>query len=145
VQTTSIRRLKIEDADAINAIYVAITQEPAEADFQKIVTEQVQNANDASFVAEIDGRVAGYMIGSVLLGAFGIKSSAWLSMMGVDPQFMGQGIGGMLAEAFFDFAKSRGMTRVYTSVRWDSTDLLSYFKRLGFDRSNFINLLKRLD
>ncbi|MFH1982879.1 MAG: GNAT family N-acetyltransferase [Pseudomonadota bacterium] len=137
--------MKIEDADAINAIYVAITQEPAEADFQKIVVEQVQNSNDASFVAEIDGRVAGYMIGSVLLGVFGIKSSAWLSMMGVAPQFMGQGIGGKLADAFFRFAKSQGLSSVYTSVRWDSTDLLSYFKHLGFDRSNFINLIKRLD
>jgi hypothetical protein len=29
-------------------------------------------------------------------------------------------------------------------VRWDSTDMLSFFKTLGFDRSNFINLRKVL-
>jgi predicted N-acetyltransferase YhbS len=144
VQTPLIRRLKIEDADAIRQIYISITQEPAEADFRKIVNEQVQGSNDASFVAEIDGQVVGYMIGSVLLGAFGMKSSAWLSMMGVSPPFMGQGIGEDLARSLFDFARSQGLKQVYTSVRWDSTDLLSYFKRLGFDRSNFINLLKSL-
>lgn len=135
----------MEDAGAINEIYAGITREPAEADFKTIVAKQIQSENDISFVAEIDGRVAGYMIGSVLLGAFGTRNAAWLSMMGVDPRFMGQGLGEKLAEAFFDFAKTQGLSSVYTSVRWDSTDLLSYFKRLGFDRSNFINLLKRLD
>lgn len=144
MQMPLIRRLKIEDAGIINQINEAITQERAEADFRKIVTEQVRGNNDASFVAEIDGQVVGYMIGSVLLGAFGIKSGAWLSMMGVDPKFMGQGIGERLADAFFAYAKSQGLAHVHTSVRWDSTDLLSYFKRLGFDRSNFINLVKKL-
>ncbi|MBI9086221.1 MAG: GNAT family N-acetyltransferase [Desulfobacterales bacterium] len=144
MQTPSIRRLKIEDAGIINQINMAITQDPAETDFREIVSEQVRGSNDASFVAEIDGRVVGYMIGSILLGAFGIKSGAWLSMMGVDPKFMGQGIGEKLADAFFANAKSKGLAHVHTSVRWDSTDLLSYFKRLGFDRSNFINLHKRV-
>ena len=144
MQTPVIRRLNIEDAGAISRIYVAITQEPTEVDFGQIVTKQIQGGNDVSFVAEIDGQVVGYMIGSILLGFFGIKSGAWLSMMGVDPKFMGQGIGEKLADAFFAYAKSQGLAHVYTSVRWDSTDLLSYFKRLGFDRSNFINLLKRL-
>jgi len=145
VQSPLIRRLRMEDTDAINEIYAGITREPAGDDFKTIVAKQVQSENDISFVAEIDGRVAGYMIGSMLLGTFGIKNSAWLSMMGVDPRFMGEGIGAKLAEAFFDFVKSQGLSAVYTSVRWDSTDLLSYFKRLGFDRSNYINLLKRLD
>ena len=144
MQTPVIRRLEIADAEAISRIYTAITREPAEADFDTMVGETVQGRNDCSFVAEMDGRVVGYMIGSVLRGVFGIKNGAWLSMMGVAPQFMGQGIGERLADAFFAEAKARGLKHVYTSVRWDSTDLLSYFKRLGFDRSNFINLLKRL-
>jgi len=33
---------------------------------------------------------------------------------------------------------------VFTLVRWDSADMLSFFKTLGFDRSNFINLRKTL-
>ncbi|PIP35560.1 MAG: GNAT family N-acetyltransferase, partial [Desulfobacterales bacterium CG23_combo_of_CG06-09_8_20_14_all_52_9] len=38
-----------------------------------------------------------------------------------------------------------GIHNVHTSVQWDSTDLLSFFKTLGFNRSNFINLSKTLD
>jgi ribosomal protein S18 acetylase RimI-like enzyme len=63
----------------------------------------------------------------------------------VDPKFMGQEIGRALAREIFTFYESRGIKSIYTSVRWDSTDLLSFFKTLGFDRSNFINLKRVLD
>jgi N-acetylglutamate synthase-like GNAT family acetyltransferase len=57
---------------------------------------------------------------------------------------MGQDIGATLAEEILNYYKAQGVENVYTSVRWDSTDLLSFFKTLGFDRSNFINLRKVL-
>jgi ribosomal protein S18 acetylase RimI-like enzyme len=58
---------------------------------------------------------------------------------------MGQGIGKQLAEEVFGFYSQKGITNIRTSVRWDSTDLLSFFKTLGFDRSEFINLRRVLD
>jgi len=57
---------------------------------------------------------------------------------------MGQSIGANLAEEILNYYRAQGVENVYTSVRWDSTDLLSFFKTLGFDRSNFINLRKVL-
>ena len=136
--------MKAEDGGQIRDIYAAITREPAEADFEHLVRDQAGKAEDISFVAEHDGSVVGYMISSVLTGIFGIKKSAWIAMMGVHPQFMGRGIGENLAAELFRFARTQGLADVYTSVRWDSTDLLSFCKTLGFDRSNFINLIKRL-
>ena len=65
--------------------------------------------------------------------------------MGVDPQYMGKGIGETLAQRIFDYSRQLGISHVYTSVRWDMPDLLSFFKRLDFEKSNYINLLKRLD
>jgi N-acetylglutamate synthase-like GNAT family acetyltransferase len=58
---------------------------------------------------------------------------------------MGQGIGASLAKEIFSYYRDIGIENVYTSVRWDSTDLLSFFKTLGFDRSNFINLRKVIE
>ena len=57
---------------------------------------------------------------------------------------MGRGIGRGMAKEVFKYYQDEGIVNVYTSVRWDSPDLLSFFKTLGFDRSNFINLLKKL-
>ena len=140
-----IRKLRAEDAEDINIIYAAITQTPVKEDFIYIIEEQVNRKEDASFVAEFDGRVVGYMISIVISGGFGIKKSTWISNMGVNPKFMGQGIGESLAKKIFDFSREKEIKDVYTSVRWDSPDLLSFFKTLGFDRSNFIHLRKILE
>ena len=140
-----IRKLKAKDAEDISRIYASITQTPVKDDFIHIIEEQVNRKEDASFVAEFDGSVVGYMISIVISGGFGIKKSTWISNMGVNPKFMGQGIGESLAKKIFEFSREKGIKDIYTSVRWDSPDLLSFFKTLGFDRSNFINLRKLLE
>lgn len=140
-----IRELRAEDAEDISRIYAAITQTPVRDDFIHIIKEQVNRDEDASFVAELNGRVVGYMISIVISGGFGIKKSTWISNMGVNPKFMGQGIGEKMAKKILGFSREKGIKYVYTSVRWDSPDLLSFFKTLGFDRSNFINLRKLLE
>jgi L-amino acid N-acyltransferase YncA len=58
---------------------------------------------------------------------------------------MGQGIGQTLATALFEAFKKKKIFEIYTAVQWDSVDLLSFFKSIGFNRSNFINLYKKLD
>ena len=142
--TIIIRKLKTEDAKDISKISEAISPGQEKPDFTQIVKQQTQENENASFVAESDGEVVGYMISYSLSGSFGIEKSAWVAMFGVNPKFMGQGVGQMLAEEVFKFHKEKGIKDIYTSVRWDSTDLLSFFKTLDFDKSNFINLRKTL-
>ena len=139
-----IRRLKPEDAHDICMIDAAITQETENFDYRRMIEEQARKTEDASFVAEFRGVVVGYMISYILSGGFGIEKSAWIAILGVDPKFMGQGIGKRLAEEIFRFYEDKKINTIYTSVRWDSTDLLSFFKTLGFDRSDFINLRKHI-
>jgi ribosomal protein S18 acetylase RimI-like enzyme len=139
-----VRRLKKKDAAAIRKIDSAITKNPSQLDHERIVGEEIRKETDASFVAEVDGKVVGYMISYITYGNFGVDKCAWIAKLGVDPKYMGQGIGSKLAEKIFKFYKKKRITAVFTSVRWDSTDLLSFFKILGFDRSNFVNLSKSL-
>ena len=140
-----IRKIKIEDADDIGGIQASITKSPMEIDFRQVIEEQVQSDKDASFVAEIDGRVVGFMISRIVYGGFGLEKGAWIVTLGVEPQFMGRDIGKKLAEEIFTVYRDRGIKHVFTSVRWDSVDLLSFFKTLDFNRSEFINLRKELD
>ncbi len=145
VGSASIRMLKTEDVDEICKIYDEVTKGTVDADFKQLILENAERKeNSASIVAELDGKIVGFMISYILPLGFGIEKSAWVATMAVHPRFMGQGIGAQMAEEMFRCYKSRGILSVYTSVRWDSTDMLSFFKTLGFDRSDLINLHKSL-
>jgi ribosomal protein S18 acetylase RimI-like enzyme len=139
-----IRKMRSEDSEVISTIYSKITKKPVEPYFVSTIQEHAEAEESACFVAELDGRVIGFMISFILALGFGIEESAWIAVMGVHPKYMGQGIGARLASEIFKFYEARGITRVYTSVRWDSTDLLSFFRTLDFERSDFINLTKKL-
>ncbi|GAB4294037.1 MAG: hypothetical protein Kow0090_08620 [Myxococcota bacterium] len=139
-----IRRLKAADAAGIRRIQRAITTAPIEIDYHKIVKEEAGRRDRIGFVAEVEDNLVGYMIAYIIQGGFGLEKSAWIALFGVEPKFMGGGIGKRLAKEIFSALKKAGIKSVFTSVRWDSTDLLSFFKSLGFDRSNFINLKRVL-
>ena len=140
-----IRKLNGEDARDISRINAMITREPAKDKFRRMVEELAQSTGNMSYVAEYQGKIVGYMITYLLSGGFGIEKSAWIADVGVEPKFMGQGIGKALANEIFKFYSDKKIKNIYTSVRWDSTDMLSFFKTLGFDRSNFINLRREME
>jgi len=143
--TVNIREITLEDAEAIHNIRKAISEDDAEVNFVKIIEQQIsESAGKFSLVAQINGDVVGYMISTSLLAGFGIKKSAWIMAIGVHPDYMGQGIGLKLGKKICEIYKNKGIKNIYSSVRWDSTDVLSFFKKLGFERSQFINLKKKL-
>ncbi|MFP3975096.1 MAG: GNAT family N-acetyltransferase [Chloroflexota bacterium] len=142
-----IRNISVEDADALSRINSEITRfGGAEVDFREIIEAQVERSEGGvSFVAEVDGQVVGFMISYVIYGGFGLEKGAWIATLGVAPEFMGQGIGRKLAVELLNVYREKGIKYIYTSVPWDSVDLLSFFKTLGFDRSDFINLENKLE
>lgn len=140
-----IRKMRPEDASELERIQAEITRSTSKTNFHRIIQQQLKKDEDVSLVAEIGGKIVGYMISYVIYAGFGIDKGAWIATFGVDPKFMGQGIGKRLAQEVFKIYKKKGIKDVYTSVRWDSVDLLSFFKALGFDRSEFINLRKKLN
>jgi predicted N-acetyltransferase YhbS len=140
-----VRKLRKEDAAQISKIDAAITKMPRRLDFKRIVDEVAKKEGATSFVAESGGKVVAFMISYVTMGNFGTDQCAWIAMFGVDPKFMGRGIGQKLAQKIFAFHKERGIKDIYTSVRWDSTDILSFCKTLGFERSEFIHLRRALN
>ena len=139
-----IRKMRKEDVDEVSRIDAAITKAPSRLNFKPIVEDAAKRSPNASLVAEIRGKVVGFMISYITAGNFGTAKIAWIAMFGVDPKYMGQQIGKSLAKGIFGYYQEKDVKKIYTSVRWDSTDILSFFKTLGFERSDFINLRKVL-
>ena len=145
MQNLIIRNLKIGDSQDISRIQESITKEPSTIDYHKVVQEEVKKDNSVNVVAELDGKVVGFIITYILHGGFGLEKSAWIGLFGVEPKYMGSGIGKRMAKEVFDELTKMNIKNIFTSVKWDSLDLLSFFKSLGFDRCEFINLKKVID
>ena len=139
-----IRKMEPGDLPEVEAIQETIIQGKVSAAWKTGLAEQIELTSSRCLVAVEEGRVVGFMISEVTNGAFGADRSGWLGWVGVSPRRMGQGIGRSLARTLFRIFEEEGVENLYTAVRWDSVDMLSFFKSLGFDRSNFINLRKQM-
>jgi len=139
------RTIRAEDVPQIVAIQESIIKKKVSKKWIQMVEEHLQKQEGVGFVASKGGQVVGFIIGEIKGEGFGLEQSGWIEVVGVLPRQMGTGIGKVLAKKLFDFFKKKGIYDVYTAVRWDAVDMLSFFKSLGFDRSTFINLRKRLD
>jgi N-acetylglutamate synthase-like GNAT family acetyltransferase len=139
-----IRPLTVNDFEDIANIQEAITKKRARNGLERRIREYIQKDPQACLVAEDEGKVVGFVIGDVKDWGFGVEKSGWLEIIGIHPKYMGQGIGKRLGKELLEHFKSKGIKNVFTVARWDSGDLLAFFKSIGFDRSDFINLERRL-
>ena len=144
IQGLKVRELRTEDIREVVRIYEIVTKESNPSVMEDLLLDHSEKSRGVGFVAELEGRVVGFMMGEIKHGSFGVQQSFWIEMMAVHPKHMGLGIGQAIGERLFEFCRNKGVFDVYTTVRWDSGDILSFFKTLGFDRSNFINLRKNL-
>lgn len=100
----------------------------------------IKKSPKTCIVAEKNDRVVGFIVGCIKEWGFGVERSGWIEMIEVDPKFMGKGIGTTLGDALIHYFRDEGLKEVYTTVKWDSGDLITFFKSIGFDKSGFINL-----
>jgi len=100
---------------------------------------------EASVVAEVAGKVAGFMLGEVRSGEFGLEEpTGWIEVLGVDPAFRGQAIGRRMAEAMLEHFRAQGVRSVRTLVDEEREDIRSFFSSLGFEASTLRPFVKTL-
>jgi ribosomal protein S18 acetylase RimI-like enzyme len=141
----TIRPLAIRDLPQVAAIQETITKKKVSPAKRAVLKEQITKEGNISLVAIAEKKVVGYVISEVMTNSFGLDQSGWVKNLGVLPKYMGKGMGQDLANQLFEAYRKRGITEIFTACRWDWGDMLSFFKSLGFDRSGFINLYKKLD
>jgi hypothetical protein len=83
-----IRKMRKEDVDEVSRIDAAITKTPSRVNFKFTVEDAAKKSPNASLVAEIRGKVVGFMISYITAGNFGTAKIAWIAMFGVDPKYM---------------------------------------------------------
>jgi ribosomal protein S18 acetylase RimI-like enzyme len=144
LQPITIRKLLVQDLSQVIRIQETITKSKVSPKRKAILEEHIRKEGNISLGALVEERIVGYVISEIMTNSFGIDQGGWIQNLGVHPKYMGEGIGQTLATHLFEAYKKRKIFEIYTAARWDAVDILSFFKSIGFDRSNFINLCKKL-
>jgi ribosomal protein S18 acetylase RimI-like enzyme len=88
---------------------------------------------ESSRVAEVDGKVVGFMLGDVRAGEFGIEEpSGWIERFGIDPEHRGRDLGKQMFEAIVQHFRECGAGAVRTLVDGKDAGLTGFLKALGF-------------
>ena len=144
-ERVTLRMLSYEDLPQILAIDAKVGPHRGKEYWQKKFELAENRPPMASIVAELDGRVIGFVMGEVSGWEFGVPEDyAWLNIIGVDPQFQGMGVGRLLVEELLHQFKMIGATTVYTLVNWADHQLIPFFARMGFGRGNLVNLERKI-
>ncbi len=108
-----------------------------------------------SLVAEVGGKVVGFILGYVSGWEFGVPDTVgWIDTIGVDPAYQRRGIGKILIKEFIENlkrtgkeerpeakkSKIEGVNIIYTLVKGTDWNLLQFFHAMGFKRGDMINL-----
>ena len=139
-----IRPMRKEDFEEIIRIDEQYTKTRREEYYRRLLWEILESeyAIVTSLTAEYDGKVVGFIAGTIFSGEFGIPESvAYITTIGVDKNLSGKGIGRELFDQFITNAKGMGVKKIFTLVEWEDWELMDFFRKVGFKPSgSMLNL-----
>ena len=140
----TIRRMKIEDIPEIIGIQEIITKKKVAQQWRGALEHYIAKDPKTCLIAFVKHKmkdvIIGFVIGDIKIWGFGLRQSGWIEIIGIHPKHMGKGVGHALGKRLLNYFNRMEVDGIYTVVRWDSGDLLSFVKSLGFDQSGFLNL-----
>jgi ribosomal protein S18 acetylase RimI-like enzyme len=91
------------------------------------------------FVGLLDEQV----IGSIMVGYEGHRG--WINYLAVVPEHQGHGCGKKLVQKAIEELKKIGCQKINLQVRKNNTQVIDFYKHLGFKEDNVISLGMRLE
>ena len=142
--SVTVRRMRTQDAEAVLRINEKITGTPHEAQWESKIIDHLSGNPLGCLVAEEGEKIVGFIFGDIRGWEFAIPKSGWIEIVGVDPEHQGKGVARALIEKLHVYFRNHNVARVMTMVDWNDGGLVSFFRRLGFERSEFIILDKEV-
>lgn len=152
-----IRVLNENDLDAVVEIDKKILGKERR-DFWKRKIAYADIYPRPALVAELEGKVVGFIMGYVSGWEFGVPDTiGWIDTLGVDPAHQRSGIGTSLFKALIENFKHTGREKtigakevekaqiegvnvVYTLANWNDWDLVQFYHAMGFEKGDMFNL-----
>lgn len=138
----SVRRMNVQDTEAVLSINEKITGRPHEAQYESRIIDALTRNPLGCLVAESAGKIVGFILGDIRGWEFAIPKSGWIEIVGVDPDYQGKGVARELIGKLGLYFRNQNVEKIMTMVNWNDGGLVSFFRSLGFERSEFILLEK---
>ncbi len=136
------RPLNVSDIDEIIRIDERIVRRKRSPLFRKQLKEQIIKNGDESLGAITpDGVLVGYILAETKVYIYGTDDlTAWITLLGIDPDFQDQGVGTSLANQVISYFSQKGINSIRTICAWDWGDLVEFFSSVGFRLSDYLTL-----
>jgi ribosomal protein S18 acetylase RimI-like enzyme len=144
-RTATIREAEPVDIDAVTALDARITGLAKPDYWRRAYTRYGTRPTRYFLVAEIAGRVRGFVLGEERAWEFGSPPSGWVFAIGVDPDAREGGIGSRLFAAICARMKASGVRTVRTMLARDDALNMAFFRSQGMRGGPFIQLEMPLD
>ena len=132
---------EIEDADA--AAVVSLWERCALTRPWNDPAADIALARRSPDATVLVGRVAGEIVGSVMVGHDGHRG--WVYYVSVDPDHRVKGYGRDIMNAAEDWLRSRGIAKLQLMVRGDNEKVHAFYQSLGYYDQKRVTLAKWLD
>ena len=136
-----IRSMVHSDLPQIIELDIKVLGKPRPAYWERKLELVEKRSQVSSLVAELDGKVIGFIIGDVSSWEYGVPENiGWIDTIGVDPDYQRKGVAKILFTEMSANLKKVGVDAIYTLVTRRDWRLLKFFNNLGFQEGDMINL-----
>ena len=136
-----IRSMASSDLDQIVAIDIKVLGKPRPAFWESKIAMVARRPEVAALVAEMDGKVVGFIIGGASRWEYGVPENVgWIDTIGIDPEYQRAGIAKLLFAELANRLKKAGITTMHTFVKRRDWKLLKFFDSMGFQPGDMTNL-----
>ncbi len=147
VDLVTVRTMRADDIDAIVHIDAQSSGRARPRYFQLMVEREMASATlRVSLGAEVEGRIAGFIIASLYYGEYGMtEPTASMEAIGVDYASRRRHIAHALLLQLRRNVAAIGATSIRTEVEWSDFDLLAFLRSEGFAPAPRLCLERKVD
>jgi ribosomal protein S18 acetylase RimI-like enzyme len=135
----NIRRMTNDDIHAVLALDWRAEGGRSLLSYKDIVALNLGGSLDVSFVAEVGGKVIGFVITRLAYLMIPFTEVCIVQGMLVEPDYQRRHIGTKLFEKLLEHCHSQGINTIRTLVEERNEELRQFVERLGFRRSHIVN------
>ena len=144
--TVAVRALSADDLRDVVRIDARHTGERKPAYWRRVFARFLDPEHEGVRLAvEVDGQIAGYLLGEVRAFEFGSHRCGWVFAVGIDPQHLRRGLAHLLLEGAIERFRAMKVTKVRTMVRRSDVSVLSFFRAGGFEGGPYVQLERNLE